>query len=294
MNEKKLQKIILYLSKNLEELKLKFLSKIFAENCSQYNPVNNLRDADNLRVLVWTFPKTGTSTLASSFQQSIDKTSLFKNVVHCHHEQDWINFISPELQEINFSFKLLIEFINKKGIKPLVIQSYRCPVDFFVSSFFHKFEKEGCQDTTSDELNAFFNDGAFDGQEEYINYLKKTFNGIWTHEFNKKKGFGFHSGESYNILYTTIEDINSLPKNIKSIKELQDYHDLAIHIRNTHKNKKGYKKFKNNLDFKKESIDRLYKIHSEPLNFFYSEERILEMKESVFKKFVKNNFTIEN
>ena len=57
MNEKKLQKIILYLSKNLEELKLKFLSKIFAENYSQYNPVNNLRDADNLRVLVWTFPK---------------------------------------------------------------------------------------------------------------------------------------------------------------------------------------------------------------------------------------------
>ena len=269
--------------------KLKSLEEIFKKRVSKTNPVNNLTDIDNLKVLVWTFPKTGTSTLASSFQHSIDGTLKYKNVTHSHQESCWFNHVSKELEQIGFSFKLLIDFINSKGIRPVVIQSYRCPVESLVSAYFHVFE-QGFKDKDSFNLNKLFNNSKlhkFAGWGEYIRYLKKTFKGIWTHDFNKEEGFGFNLGDSYDTIYTTIESINNIPRNIKSIKELKDYHNLTIKTSNEHKSESAYKKFKNNLAFKKSAINHLYDIHSEPLNFFYTRDSIKNMLDSALQKYEK-------
>jgi hypothetical protein len=267
--------------------KLKLLEEIFQERTFKENPVNNLQDIDNLKVLVWTFSKTGTSTLASSFQHNIDGTLEYKNVTHSHHESCWFNHVSKELKQIGFSFKLLIDFINSKGIRPVVIQSYRCPVESLVSGYFHLFE-QGFKDKDSFNLNKLFNTSKlhkFAGQVEYIRYLKKTFNGIWTHDFNKEKGFGFNPSDRYDIIYTTIDNINNIPQNIKSIKELEDYHNLTIKTANTHKSKAAYKEFKNNLAFKKGTINYLYDIHSDPLNFFYTRDKVKNMLDLALQKY---------
>jgi hypothetical protein len=110
--------------------KLKLLEEILQERAFKRHAVNNLQDIDNLKVLVWTFSKTGTSTLASSFQHSIDRTVDFRNVTHSHSERCWHHHISPKLETIGFSFDLLVDFINNKGIKPLVSE----PLNFFYSS----------------------------------------------------------------------------------------------------------------------------------------------------------------
>ena len=247
------------------------------------NVVNNLQDINNLKVLVWTFPKSGTSTLGASFQKSIDGTSLYKNVTHSHHESCWYTNFSQELQEIGFSFELLIEFINSKGIHPLVIQSYRCPVHFYISAYFHK-HKHGKK--AYPDLNTLFN-SSFPGQATYIDYLKKTFDGLWTHNYDKERGFGFHRGDNYNILYLDIESIDKLSENIKSIEELKEYHNLTIDKQNVREGDRDYEKFKDDTVLSEYGINDLYDIHSEPLNYFYSEEKILKMKENVINKFVK-------
>lgn len=251
------------------------------------NAVNCCNDIDNLKVLVWTFSKAATTTLAKSFQKSIDSTFLYKNVTHSHHESCWHKYISPELEKIGFSFELLIEFINKKGVHPLVVQSYRCPVERLVSEAFHYQQKGRCEAIA--RCNALFNDpdkgNLFTKDLWYIDYLKTTFKGIWTHDFDKEKGFGFYRGDTYDILYVAIDFLDDLPSNIKSIEELSDYHNLSIEKTNEASGKIGYETLKENLSFSKESIDHLYDIHWEPLNFFYNEDRILNMKQSVISKY---------
>tara|TARA_B110000495_G_scaffold42897_1_gene35108 strand:- start:4012 stop:4785 length:774 start_codon:yes stop_codon:yes gene_type:complete len=254
--------------------KLKLLEEIFQKSRNKKSPVNNLQDINNLKVLVWTFSKTGTSTLASSFQKSIDGTSLYKNVTHSHWEVCWYRYISPELKKTDFSFELLIEFINSKGIHPLVVQSYRCPVERVLSELNHL----GVEDYTNHAQS-----GHLGG--EYIDYLKKTFTGIWTHNYDKERGFGFHRGDKYDILYLTCENIDRLSENIKSIKELKEYHNLTIDKQNVRSGNEKYEKFKDNIAFGRDYINDLYDIHSEPLNFFYIEEKLLEMKENMINKY---------
>lgn len=255
--------------------KLKLLEEIFQKSRSDKNPVNILQDINNLKVLVWPFSKTGTSTLASSFQKSIDGTLLFKNVTHSHHEFCWFKNVSPELKEIGFSFELLIEFINSKGIHPLVVQSYRCPLERLISSANHLRVRD-FSDYISKNLNT-----------NYIDHLKKTFDGIWTHNYDKERGFGFHRGDNYDILYLDIESIDKLSENIKSIEELKEYHNLTIEKRNVKEGDEDYEKFKDDIVLSGYGINDLYDIHSEPLNFFYNEEKILKMKENVINKFAK-------
>ena len=259
--------------------KLKLLEKIFLKHTSpDGNPVNTLQDIDNLKVLVWTLPKTGTSTLASSFQHSIDGTFFYKNTTHSHHELCWFKHISEELKDIGFSFELLIEFINSKGIKPLIIQSCRCPIERLMSGANHLGIKN-CSDHIFNSLNP---------STVYIDYLKKTFKGLWTHNYNKELGYGFHRGSKYDILYVTIESINKLPENIKLIQDLKEYHNLKIIDKNVRRGEEGYKKTKNTANLRLSDINFIYDIFSEPLNFFYNEEKILKMKDVIAKKFIKD------
>lgn len=251
--------------------RLKILESIFRERVGENNPVNNLQDVDNLRVLVWTFSKTGTSTLAGSFQKAIDGGCFYKNVTHSHHERCWFRSISGELQEIDFSFDLLIEFINSKGIKPLVVQSFRCPLERLLSSANHL--RVNARDYLSANLNT-----------EYIDYLKKTFEGLWTHSYNKERGFGFHSGNKYDILYVTTESINMLPENIKLIKELNEYHNLKVTNRNVRKNTGYQRKI---IDLSEAVVHHLYDLHSEPLNFFYTQDQIFNMQKNAINQFTQ-------
>lgn len=71
------------------------LDKLFEakskNNALKGNAINSLSDFKNIRVLVWTLPKTGTTTLAKSFQRCISDIPEYVSaplyVVHCHSEK---------------------------------------------------------------------------------------------------------------------------------------------------------------------------------------------------------------
>lgn len=258
------------------------------------NPVNNLRAIDQLKVIIWTFAKTGTSALCNAFQKSIDqhpdhvvsKVNLFENVAHCHNEQCWMNHISKDLSDIDFSFDLLVDYINDTGIKPLTIQCFRNPIDRIISHFYHVLHNQKLQ---KDAKYCDFKNG-INGDSRYIDYLKNTFDGIWTHDYDKDKKIGFHNGDKYDILYVPLEGINDLPKNIQSINELKEYHHIKIPSDqgqlNTNENfGSDYLDFKKTIKLEKEVIEKSFKINEEPLSFFYKHSEIQEMINNAYKKY---------
>ena len=151
--------------------KIETLQNVFNKTrvFSQGNAVNTLEEIHKLKVLVWTFSKTGTMTISKSFQHKIDGTFKYKNVSHCHHESCWYNNITKELENIGFSFKMLVEYLNTNGIHPLVVQSFRCPVERFVSDMNHRRE---IGSISSGEYSSLLRSP---GHIKYINYLKELF-----------------------------------------------------------------------------------------------------------------------
>jgi hypothetical protein len=62
---------------------------------NDYIYINNLKNILNINYFVWTFSKTGTSSLASALQR-LNKSETYENVVHCHTEDCWKNFFNIE------------------------------------------------------------------------------------------------------------------------------------------------------------------------------------------------------
>jgi hypothetical protein len=272
----------------LENFNERNLDKLFSENKDKTkikNPVNNLQDYKNLKIIVWSYPKTGTTTLASSLQNAYDKTTNYKNVVHCHSQHCWYSFHNY-LNQTNFNFNILINYINFKGIKPCVIQSYREPITRLISFFFQtqynaninlwKINKDKIIEMVIDfmkDKNNFF-------KEKYYNYLKTNI--CHFKNFNKKKGYGFEKYEKYNVLYVNIDTINKLEENIKEIPELAEFHNLKILKLNDNKSEL-YNYVNNNIKISKNLYDELYKNEKEILDFYYTEDEIIQIKKNTNK-----------
>ena len=230
------------------------------------NPVNNLLDVDNLKVLVWTNSKCATTTLSIAFQRCIDGTIDLKNVVHCHHVSCWHTHypaFSSQLKSIRFNFDMLIEFINSVGIKPLVVQSFRNPYKMLVS---HAFAKSN----TNNQPDLYIGNTP----------LELPISNLYNCEFDKINGFGFQSEDCYDILYTTVESLSNLPQNIQTIDSLSEYHGLTIGKSNIANGKDlgGYNKFKGSCKLSKQDADRIHMNYKPLIDFYYTASQFEQMK----------------
>jgi hypothetical protein len=230
------------------------------------NPVNNLIDADNLRVLVWTNSKCGTTSLSRSFQRCIDGTTDLKNVVHCHNVSCWYAHypsFSSQLKSVRFSFDMLIEFINSVGIKPLVVQSFRNPYDMLKS---HAYAC-GVSINQSYIRNAY---GPVD----------LSIPGLYNCEFDKINGFSYQSEDRYDILYTTVESLSNLAQNIQTIDSLSEYHGLTIEKNNiaNSKSQEDYDVFKKSCKLSSEDIDSIHMKFKTQIEFYYTTDQFNHMK----------------
>jgi len=101
------------------------------------NAVNCLRDCNNIRVIVVTIPKTGTSTLALSFQRAFNRRSSFNNVLH-GHSRECIHKWLPFLKRDNIDVTDFVDYYNAThpGKKSIVIHSYREPISRLISGYF--------------------------------------------------------------------------------------------------------------------------------------------------------------
>jgi hypothetical protein len=263
------------ISENVKQNKILQLDNIFKEvfkRTNKSNPVNNLQDYRNICVLVWTIPKTGTMTLSQSFQHTIDGTTLFKNVSHCHTERCWYAH-HKMLDQNNFNFNLFIDYLNCFKIKPLVVQSYREPISRIISAYFQINRVIGVNNKQLPKLLNKIVD-FLNKEGPVFNYYK---NFIPFNNFNKHLGYGFDEGENYDVLYTRIDKINDLPKNIKMIDQLKRYHNLKIIKTNERKNA-IYDYVKNNIKIPRNIVNKLYDQEKELLEFYYTDDEINQFK----------------
>lgn len=233
------------------------------------NPVNNLQDVENLKVVVWTYPKTGTTSLAEAFQRSIDGTTQFKNVTHSHIVNCWKTWhpaVINKLKPLKFSFTMLVEFINSFNIKPLIVQSFRDPYKLTLS-YYHAI-----------------------GQHHAIPVVPilpcSKIPSLFQCTFDKDNGFGFQIGDKYDILYTTVESLSNLPRNIKTIDCLSDYHNLTIERKNVAhgKDRVQYEEFKKSYKWSSEQVAAIHKHYKQQLEFYYTQDQIEQMKKQALNE----------
>ena len=232
------------------------------------NPVNNLQDFRNIKVFVHTYSKTGTTTLSRSFQYCIDKTTYYKNVSHSHTIGScWYKYL-PFLQNTNYFLK---DILNIQNTIPLIIQSYRNPIDRIISQYYDIFRKNNNNLFINFCLRYFFDNYCFLSYiaELNINYDNKI--------FNYEKGYGFENKEDYYILHTRLDKINNLPDNIKLIPELKEFHNLSIIKDNVNKSNE-YMEFKKNIKIPKELIDLILFKEKSVMEFYFSNDEITNIK----------------
>jgi hypothetical protein len=238
------------------------------EKIKEHNPVNNLQDFRNIKVFVHTYSKTGTTSLARSFQYCIDKTTNYKNVSHSHTMGScWYKYL-PFLQNKNIFLK---DILNIQSSIPILIQSYRNPIDRLISQYYDIFKKNDNNLLINFCLKYIYDNYCFLSytDELNINYDNKI--------FNYEKGYGFENKEDFYILHTRLDKINNLPDNIKSIPELKEFHNLSIIKDNVNKSNE-YIKFKKNIKIPKELIDLILFKEKSVIEFYFSNNEINNIK----------------
>ena len=227
------------------------------------NPVNNLKDFKNIKVFVHTYSKTGTTTLARSFQYCIDKTTDYKNVSHSHSKYCFRIYLKLDN---TFNIKQLI---NLQLNKPLIIQSYRNPFDRLLSSYYFSYKNKH-------SFNAFLLNYILNNVE-YFNYIDELNINYDNKIFNYERGYGFEKKEDFYILHTRLDKINNLSDNIKLISELKEFHNLSI-IKDNVNRSKEYIEFKNKLKIPKELIDLILFKEKSVMEFYFSNDEITNIK----------------
>ena len=138
-------------------IKENLLNNIKNEN---YIYINNLKNMCNIHYFVWTFSKTGTSSLASALQR-LNNTERYENVVHCHTENCWKESFNIEN---NFD---IIDIVKCQRKKPIVFQLYRNPISRLISDYYHIY-KNNPETTTKD-----INDYLYKKIDPYYEYYEK-------------------------------------------------------------------------------------------------------------------------
>lgn len=228
-------------------------------------------DPEKIEIIIWTYPKCGTTTIGNAFQKIYTSNIKFQNIIHCHAENCWYERI-PELKEIDFSFNIFVDYLNSKKIKPLVYQTYRSPVSRIFSHAFHN------------RLTEITDDFIYHITVNYHEYLKNSIKSIYTHEYDKNKMFGFGSDENYDILYCPVEGLKNFEKNIKSVKSLKKYHNLKLDYYNK-TDDRGYEEFVCDNKLSTKQIEKIYEDSQEGLSFFYTETMISELKKNELEKY---------
>ena len=231
------------------------------------NPVNNLQDFRNIKVFVHTYSKTGTTTLAISFQYCIDKSTKFKNVSHSHTMLCWYRFL-PFLRNTNYFLK---NILNIQNSIPLIIQSYRNPIDRLLSNYNHQYKYINKYYFNKYLLNYILDN------INYFNYTNELNINYDNKIFNYEKGYGFENKEDFYILHTRLDKINNLPDNIKLIPELKEFHNLSI-IKGNVNTSNEYLEFKKNIKIPKELIDLILFKEKSVMEFYFSNDEITNIK----------------
>lgn len=251
----------------------KFLTTISNLNPGP-NGINILKDVKNISFFVYTLPKTGTSTLSTSLDKTINhKSMVYEHVVHCHNEGCWKTIFN-----INFDFDLM-SLIKIQKKKPIIFQLSRDPVKRLISFFFH-IHRNRKKNIKYTELIKFLNDS-----KERINYTyyqqKFDYNFEDLH-YNDDKCC-IEEKDDYILFFMKMEDFNTHLKSnlIKYLNKYgYDFNKFRLYEKNTN-DTSNYKDILNEMKEKgipKDICQSIFNYNKDEVKFFFTSEEIIQME----------------
>jgi hypothetical protein len=224
--------------------------------------INNLEDFTNINYFVWTFSKTGTSSLATALQVMHDGTKIYKNVVHCHTEDCWKNFFN-----IDNTFDIM-NIVNYQKRKPIIFQLYRNPIERLISEYYHI---KHADVNLTDDINVYLKNKI----EPYFEYYEKKFDFKFTDiEYDKINKFCFIEKDNFYLYFTALEHFDKLKNNLIRIFNCRGFNFDSFNIECLHSN--SYDKSKIKID--NEIIETLFENNKSIINFYYTEDEIINFK----------------
>jgi hypothetical protein len=245
------------------------ISKLHPRN----NAINILKNIQNIPFFVYTIPKTGTSTLATSLQKMINNKSKYEHVVHCHKESCW-----KRIFNINFDFDLM-SLIKIQRKKPIIFQLSRDPVKRLISEYCH-FKSNRKEKSTYASLINHLRTKTF---TYYLYYQQKFDYNFEDLHYNYDDRCCIKESEDYILFFMKTEDFNThLKPNL--IKYLNKYGYNFNNFRLYIKNKRHTNNYKNILNEIKEKgipndiCQAIFNSNKDEVNFFFTPDEIKEME----------------
>ena len=232
-----------------------------------YKFINVLKDINNIKYFVWTFSKTGTTSLSKSLQRLHNNSDEYENVLHCHTEDCWHTYFNLES---NFS---IMDIVKMQKNKPIIFQLYRNPIERLISDYFHvkNCKNYDINDDVNDDLNNYLNYKTDKYYEYYEDKLDFKFSDIKYDKINK---FLFIEKDEYYLFFTALEHFSYLKNNLINCFNSRDFCFDNFSITKEHIGSYN----KKNIKIKKDIIDKLFENNKEIIEFYYTDEEIENFK----------------
>lgn len=247
------------------------------------NAVNLLTDPNNIRVIIMTLAKTGTTSLAESFQSTFNQSLPvgYHNVLH-GHSYLCIHKYLPFLKTDNIDIKDFIDYYAYKnpGKKAIVVHSYREPISRLISCFFEIHEvrpQVTDQAKLSGNIIKFLYQMLIEDNmtERYKYYSSNLDSDLFEKPFDHDKGYSFWETSKCILLHTRID----LLKRLESIVPILDPEFSSFKmVKSNERKNPAYLQIQNFIKVPLDLIEKIYKNESIYLSYYYKEEEILAMK----------------
>ena len=243
----------------MEILKKSLQNNIKSEH---YVYINNLKNICNINYFVWTFSKTGTSSLASALQR-LNNSERYENVIHCHTENCWRDCFNVDK---NFD---IIDIVRCQKKKPIIFQLYRNPISRLISDYHHVY-KNNPENTTKD-INEYLGKKIDPYYEYYEKKLGFKFSNI---KYDKVKKFCFIEKPDFYLFFVALEHFDSLKQNLIDCFNSKGFCFDLFDIR--HENVNSYDK--KNIKINNDLIEKLFENNKTIIDFYYTDEEIKKFK----------------
>lgn len=253
----------------------------------EHNPVNTLQDIEHWYFIVCTFPKCGTTSVATSLQKAIDGRACYTNVIHCHSETCWRYYIFRD-DTYPFEISDLITLCNLHQIKPIVFQLYREPVSRHISDFFCQYDMGHLHSLDIVTFLTFLLTTNYEDAERKAHY-EHCFGIDFSNQtlFHHTKGYGWIDHPSHYVYLTSIDRLDRMGNNLyEQFKHYNpfpiQFQTLSMEIQNAYHSSPEKDAFRETLWIPQCFIHDMFASEQSLLSFYYSSETIHQLKQQYF------------
>jgi hypothetical protein len=238
--------------------RLKLVQSLLNNKRIKKNAVNCLRDPNNIRIIIITLPKTGTTTLSVSFQRAFNGRSGFNNVIHGHSKECIYRWI-PHLKPHEINVQDFIDYYNwtHANKKAIVVHSYREPISRLISVFFQCYIYQLNSDTNILKATIIkFLENCVPLAALHKEYSDNARTPLFQMPFNHELGYSYNLTDHCHLIHTRIDKLKNLEKLIKTI-DPQQFKTFKIVEANVQKHEL-YDFVKKTIVIPKDIIDKHY------------------------------------